>query len=95
MEDAYLINSLKEKIEHLLALYKKEKDENRQLTALVSEQKEKIELKKEEILKLNNKLQTFDLANAFLALPAENKDAKQKINAIVREIDNCIALLNR
>lgn len=95
MEDTHFIDSLKEKILKVTSLYKRQKEENSNLQHLVNEQKQALVLKEKELNKLKEKSKIMDLAKGFLASSAETKEAKQKINAIVREIDNCIALLNR
>lgn len=95
MEDTHFIDSLKEKLLKVTSLYKRQKEENSNLQHLVNEQKQALVLKEKELNKLKEKSKIMDLAKGFLASSAETKEAKQKINAIVREIDNCIALLNR
>lgn len=95
MEDTHFIDSLKEKLLKVTSLYKRQKEENSNLQHLVNEQKQVLVLKEKELNKLKEKSKIMDLAKGFLASSAETKEAKQKINAIVREIDNCIALLNR
>ncbi len=95
MEEFELIESLKHKIEQVFELYQNEKLQNEQLIQKINKNKEVIELKNKEIAELKHQLNTNKLANAFVSSSEETKEAKQKINAIVREIDNCIALLNR
>jgi len=71
---------------------KKEKqqvlNENLELKQLV----EKLELKIRELESENSKIK---LTGAVMASVDNQQDAKVKVNRIVREIDNCIALLNR
>lgn len=95
MEVPHLIGGFKSKFDQFVSLYKKTKQENEMLKKSLQETENELEQKKIEILELNKKLQTNDLAQSFLASSDDNKEAKLKINKIVREIDNCIALLNR
>lgn len=45
---------------------------------------------------LNNRAESVQIANALVTNESEGKrDAKLKINELVREIDRCIALLNK
>ena len=44
---------------------------------------------------MNNKYNKLKLAKRLLASSGDSHDAKIKINRIVREIDKCVALLNR
>jgi hypothetical protein len=41
------------------------------------------------------KYENLKLAKMLVASEEENKDAKSRIQKIVREIDKCIALLNK
>jgi len=95
MEVPHLIGGFKSKFDQFVSLYKKTKEENEILKENLQKAESELERKKIEIQELNKKLQTNDLAQSFLASSDDNKEAKLKINRIVREIDNCIALLNR
>jgi hypothetical protein len=57
------------------------KEENLELKSLVKELEEKIKILK--------------IAGALSGVDGNNQRAKLKINELVREIDKCIALLNR
>ncbi len=57
--------------------------------------KHEIELLKKEKLELNQKIEQLRLATHILSGVDENREAKQKINKLIREIDKCIALLNK
>jgi hypothetical protein len=57
--------------------------------------KHEIELLKKEKLGLNQKIEQLRLATHILSGVDENREAKQKINKLIREIDKCIALLNK
>ena len=95
METPQLIGGFKEKFEKFVYLYRELKAENNHIKAENSELKLKISEKEDQIIKLKHKLETNDLAKTFIASEDNSKEAKLKINRIVREIDNCIALLNR
>ncbi len=95
MEVPHLIGGFKQRFDKFVSLYKETKEENVKLKDRLQKVDIELEHRNLEIEELNKKLQTTDLANTFLASSDGNKDAKHKINKIVREIDNCIALLNR
>ncbi len=95
MEVPHLIDGFKQRFDKFVSLYKETKKENEKLKDRLRKVEIELEEKDLNIEKLNKRLQTTDLANTFLASGEGNKDAKLKINKIVREIDNCIALLNR
>ena len=86
---------LKVKIEELMTAYDKLKEENQKLF----EQKVMLEnvLQERELayLELDKKYNQQQLVKAFAASSGDMHDAKIKVNRIVREIDDCIALLNR
>jgi len=95
MEVPQLIGGFKQKFEKFVILYKETKSQNVVLKQRVTELEAELQIKDIELEELGKKLQTNELAKTFLASEGANKDAKLKINKIVREIDNCIALLNR
>ena len=90
-----LINNLKEKIKRFISLYEKLKDEN---SSLAKENSELINknIEKDNIIKeLEEKYETLKIAKTVAGSTDSSHDAKIKVNRIVREIDKCIALLNR
>jgi len=95
MDTPQLIGGFKEKFEKFVYLYRELKTENRQILADLKNLKEEISEKDNKINELKHRLETNDLAKTFIASGDNSKEAKVKINRIVREIDNCIALLNR
>ncbi len=64
------------------------KDENESLKRLVNE-------KDEDIQRLQERYQTLKSAKVLEGNTEDTQATKESINSIVREIDNCIALLNR
>ena len=95
METPQLIGGFKEKFEKFIYLYGELKKDNELLKVEV--EKLKIKLSDNEVInrELNHKLETTSLAKTLMGSGSDSKEAKNKINKIVREIDNCIALLNR
>ncbi|MDR0420304.1 MAG: hypothetical protein LBH30_02470 [Prevotellaceae bacterium] len=89
-----MLVELKEKIDRLISLYEttnSEKDavirEKAELQALINE-------KNNTIKELEKRIETLQLGNAFKVGSADQKEAKQKIEKIVREIEKCMAMLN-
>ena len=91
-----LVNNIEKKVNKLITLYqsvKKEKQnifiENKQLKSDLSEKDKSIQKLEEKIklLRITKSVSTQD--------EARNKESRQKINEYVREIDKCIALLNK
>lgn len=89
-----IVLQLKAKIYRLISSYESLKKEN----AEARERVEKLELElasKEKDLKiLRNENEKLRLAKAFTSSD-ESQTAKLQISKIVREIDKCIALLNK
>lgn len=96
-----LIGTLKQRMSELITLFERTKEEN---THLFNENQKLVKIiknKNEELQKKQDKLETYKLSNAFVItgegdnISEKKHDAKIKINRIVKEIDQCIALLNK
>ena len=90
-----LLGEFKGKLDKLINLYLRVKREKHLLNeehVQLKEQFRVLILKNEELVR-----QTEDLkfAKSLLGAEEDSHGAKLKINRIVREIDNCIALLNK
>ncbi len=90
-----LFISLKEKIKNIISLYEKSKKEKEELSDEKLSFINQIKEKDKEIEELKNKYNILKLAKTFRASDNDKSDAKNKINRIVREVENCIALLNK
>lgn len=90
-----IINSLKEQISALISLYQKSKEEKESLIHEKLDLMEKIEILAREKEEFDHQYNTLKLAKTLAGNSGDSQEAKVKINRIVREIDKCIALLNR
>ena len=95
VEQRDIVITLKDKVKKLLSLYNGLKVENVKLKGQTEENKITIKNKEAELDFLKNKYNKLKLAKSLLVSTGDSHDAKIKINRIVREIDKCIALLNR
>lgn len=90
-----LIISLKDKIFKLIVMVNEEKTKNNVLL----KNKEELELQLNEksllIQQVEQKYENLKLGRIIDISGSEIHDAQIKINRIVREVDNCIALLNK
>ena len=68
---------------------------NNQLKQQVDELSGLLRVKDQEMEVLESKFQSLRLAKTLVSSPEDVKNAKQQVNRMVREIDKCIALLNR
>ncbi len=94
-ENIEIISGLKEKIDILVERYRNVKNDYDLLLA----ENEQLTLKNEQIARekteLEEKYTTLKFSKALEASSGDVHTAKIRINQIVREIDRCIALLNR
>jgi cell division septum initiation protein DivIVA len=75
--------------------YSQLKTQNEELSMKVSSLDQQLATKQSEIGELNEKYKVLKMAKSLEGVSTENKDVKLKINEMVREIDKCIALLNK
>ncbi|MGQ1909422.1 hypothetical protein ACT3CE_06500 [Marinifilum sp. RC60d5] len=94
-ESREIIISLKKRISELISLYQKSKSEKESLIHEKLELMEQLETLTREKEELEHHYNTLKLAKTLAANSEDSHYAKLKINRIVREIDKCIALLNR
>ncbi|MEI6679076.1 MAG: hypothetical protein WCL21_10750 [Mariniphaga sp.] len=90
-----LLREFKEKLDKLINLHLRMKSEKHLLIEEQSQLNEKIRL-----LSLNNEelareMEVLKFAKSMLEEDENSHEAKLKLNRIVREIDKCIALLNK
>ncbi|MFO7828277.1 MAG: hypothetical protein R6V23_06640 [Bacteroidales bacterium] len=95
IEQGVFVDHFKEKVQKVLNLYQRLKKENAELLKQKNELKIQLKNKDAELEFLKNKYNKLKLAKSILASTGDKHDAKIKINSIVREIDKCIALLNK
>ena len=94
-EDRLLLNDLKTKMQQLFKAYKQVEQEKNKLQADFEELQNKLTNLEHEKSEIGRENEQLKLANQFLSGSDKNGEAKQKINSLIREIDKCIALLNR
>jgi len=90
-----LIVALKTNIAALKAKFEQEKASSVILHKEVSELEKRLKAKETSYLQLEAKYNTLRVARSLVGNTEEAHQAKLKVNTVVREIDKCIALLNR
>lgn len=91
-----VVLSLQSKIEKLIHLHKKQEEEYTALLFERNQQLNSIELQNnriQELEEINKELQNS--ARLSVGNSAEKQENKNKINELVKEIDECIALLTK
>jgi uncharacterized membrane protein len=88
-------DTLKVKVKRIVDLYEKEKERNDILLKEKHDLTESYRVAEQKLKDLITKYNKLKLAKIFIASSNDMHDAKLKVNRMMREIDRCIALLNR
>ena len=94
-EDRSLLNDLKVNTQRLFKEFDSLSNEKRKLEETILDLKNEIEKLEQEKSELVRKNEQLKVASQLLSANDEKQEAKQKIDFLVREIDKCIALLNK
>jgi coenzyme F420-reducing hydrogenase delta subunit len=86
---------LNRKLDELIGLHDKLKDELEDLKKGNEVLRSKLQEREEKLKELEIKYERVKLTGALLGEGEHASEAKKKITELVREIDRCVALLNR
>lgn len=89
-----IVDSLESKIEILLERYHKLQRDKRKLEETIVDLKAQNDKDRKEIQGWKEEFDTLKMANSILGSDQYKRDTKLKINALIREIDLCIAQLS-
>jgi predicted nucleic acid-binding Zn-ribbon protein len=89
------LNLLNKKIDELLTRYNDLKTKNRELNKENERLKVMLQESEDKFINLENRYERIKISGALLGSGENAIEAKKKINDLVREIDRCVALLNR
>jgi chromosome segregation ATPase len=92
LEELTLLNK---KIEELFEKYNDLRTKNRDLIKENDTLKRYLQERDEKVKELEIKYERIKISGALMGEGESAAEAKQKINELVREIDRCVALLNR
>jgi len=90
-----LVVKLEDKIEQLIKRYHAEKERNSMLKAEIDNLSGKLEEATATYSDLEKQFNRLKIAKTLEASSEDVHETKLRINQLVREIDKCIALLNR
>lgn len=90
-----IVDRLEVKIKKLISLHNKAEQDREMAIHEVKKIRDDLVEKQGEINKLEEKMKLIKMSKVFSTSKEDNKKTKQKINDYVREIDKCIALLNK
>lgn len=90
-----IVSELRGQISRLISSYRSLKLEKEKLVREKMELIETVEALRRENEDYKHQYETLKLAKTFAGNSTDTQQAKNKISQIVREIDKCIALLNK
>lgn len=93
-EEEILLRNFETRVRQLILQYQELQHENAALHANVRELQDEAERLRSENAKLRNDYSRLKLAKMLNISDDDARDAKVRVNRLIREIDKCIALLN-
>lgn len=88
-----MLETVKQRIEQLIAAYETEKMEREKFQSALEQVLAENKAYREQITELERQIDNLKLTEAFMAGGADTAAAKKKINSLMKEIDRCIALM--
>jgi predicted nuclease with TOPRIM domain len=88
------VSGIEYKVRKLAGLLQRSEAENRQLMKELADLQSALQEQRQQVRQLEEKVTKLHMAKA-LVTKQEVAGVKQKINQMVREIDRCLALLNK
>ena len=86
-----MLEDIQDKITKLIALYEGERQRAETLSLELEKSRNTVQDQKRQIAELNYKIENVQLQSAFMQ--AGTPEAKNRISALIREIEKCISLL--
>lgn len=91
-----LVVNIESKVNKIISLYNSLKKEKEEILEENKRLKSEVEDRDKDIKRLDEKIKLLRITKSVSTQDVEkNKESRQKINEYVREIDKCIALLNK
>lgn len=90
-----LVIKLEEKIDQFVERYRAEKEENKMLRGRIGQLTDQLSKASTSYSLLEENYNKLKMAKTLEFSSEDVRETKNRINQIVREIDKCIALLNR
>ena len=89
-----MLEDIRSNFTRLIALYESEKERADALASRLAESTAEVENCRMQITELNAQIDNLRLMSAFSG-SGDNQLAKERITKLIREIDNCIKLLEK
>ena len=93
-DEKKLVYAFEEKLRKLIFLYKSLKEENRDLRLKMAQKEKEVEECKAICSKIEKESANLKLAKIISLDDGEISHARERLSKLVREVDNCIALLD-
>lgn len=93
--EALLLVDFERKLNQLMELTDRFKEEKKELELTVTSLKNEVEVLRQENHELVKRNERLKLVQAITGAGGETQKARMNLNKMVREIDKCIALLNQ
>ena len=91
-----LVVNIESKVNKIISLYNSLKKEKEEILEENKRLKSEVEDRDKDIKRLEEKIKLLRITKSVSTQDVEkNKESRQKINEYVREIDKCIAVLNK
>ena len=88
-----VLEKLKQRINTLISMYETAVYQRNDFENKYNNAKEQISKLNNKVEKLENRLKTLELADAFSGTSKDSSEAKARIDAIIKEIDHCLELM--
>ena len=88
-----MLETVKQKVIRLIALYEKEKTERIKLQDELAKSNAQNETYRKQITELERQIDNLKLTEAFKGSAGNGTEARKKVDALLREIDRCIKLI--
>lgn len=88
-----LVSGLRKKAELVIEKHRAITEKNKQLSAEIVQLNEKLNQKNQQLTELEDRVKVLKISKSVES--ESTKDVKLKINEMVREIDKCIAQINK
>ena len=88
-----MLETLKQRIQKLIALYETEKAERVKLRMELEKTLRQNEAYREQITELEREIDNLKLKGAFMAGGTDNAQARKRIDRLMKDIDRCISLM--
>jgi len=91
-----IFDSLRQRIKAIISRYDDQRGQNNALKEKNLQLTDRITILENKLEELNKRYENLKIAKVLSSVPGEEvHETKLQVNRIVREIDKCIALLNR